>query len=423
MPRARATATARATASGTRNRLRAAPAPAPVPIATRGVYIVVDEGHRLKNMNCALVREVKRYESAGRMILTGTPLHEWFSFPRMMQRAAHARGSAVSRGSGRARERAVSCRAAALQRPRARRRPPTRRAPAPSPCNAPHTPAGARERAVSRHAAALQCPRAAPPPARPRTPAGRPAPPPAHACGFAFDGRRRHPRAARLSKPAARAYSQEPRLLARYKYGVDVCNLTSKNNRMKHKVMLPSTMERIPDLLMLFFGNTSQTALPQPPLDPALEPPVFSPFMGSTITSTNPQATYTHFSFGSTPHGPAPGALHSPPSPLGINSQQSTLSTQAGLNTAAYFLSSQALDGHDLYTFGTSGSENPPNEDGESYQEQPWNLPPDDDEPDNNAHTSGIGSLNTTVHDVGHRFFAVARRGTGVAWRASVARD
>ncbi|KAJ7877905.1 SNF2 family N-terminal domain-containing protein [Mycena olivaceomarginata] len=71
-------------------------------------YIVVDEGHRLKNMNCALVREIKRYSSAGRMVLTGTPLHnnlaelwsllnfilpdifsdveafqEWFSLPRM----------------------------------------------------------------------------------------------------------------------------------------------------------------------------------------------------------------------------------------------------------------------------------------------------------------------------------------------------
>ncbi|KAJ7906777.1 SNF2 family DNA-dependent ATPase, partial [Mycena leptocephala] len=71
-------------------------------------YIVVDEGHRLKNMHCALMREVKRYTSAGRMVLTGTPLHnnlaelwsllnfilpdifddvdafqEWFSLPRM----------------------------------------------------------------------------------------------------------------------------------------------------------------------------------------------------------------------------------------------------------------------------------------------------------------------------------------------------
>ncbi|KAJ7312620.1 P-loop containing nucleoside triphosphate hydrolase protein [Mycena albidolilacea] len=71
-------------------------------------YIVVDEGHRLKNMNCALVREIKRYSSAERILLTGTPLHnnlaelwsllnfilpdilsdveafqEWFSLPRM----------------------------------------------------------------------------------------------------------------------------------------------------------------------------------------------------------------------------------------------------------------------------------------------------------------------------------------------------
>lgn len=38
-------------------------------------YIVVDEGHRLKNLDCALMREIKKYPSAGRMILTGTPLH------------------------------------------------------------------------------------------------------------------------------------------------------------------------------------------------------------------------------------------------------------------------------------------------------------------------------------------------------------
>ncbi|KAF8182445.1 P-loop containing nucleoside triphosphate hydrolase protein, partial [Mycena galopus ATCC 62051] len=74
----------------------------------RFVYIVVDEGHRLKNMHCALMREIKRYSSAGRMVLTGTPLHnnlaelwsllnfiladifadvdafqEWFSLPRI----------------------------------------------------------------------------------------------------------------------------------------------------------------------------------------------------------------------------------------------------------------------------------------------------------------------------------------------------
>lgn len=38
-------------------------------------YIVVDEGHRLKNLHCRLIQEIKKYPSAGRMILTGTPLH------------------------------------------------------------------------------------------------------------------------------------------------------------------------------------------------------------------------------------------------------------------------------------------------------------------------------------------------------------
>lgn len=38
-------------------------------------YIVVDEGHRLKNSNSKLMQEIKKYPSAGRMILTGTPLH------------------------------------------------------------------------------------------------------------------------------------------------------------------------------------------------------------------------------------------------------------------------------------------------------------------------------------------------------------
>ncbi|KAG0045043.1 hypothetical protein BGZ83_009717 [Gryganskiella cystojenkinii] len=37
-------------------------------------YIIVDEGHRLKNMDCKLIRELKTYKSANRMLLTGTPL-------------------------------------------------------------------------------------------------------------------------------------------------------------------------------------------------------------------------------------------------------------------------------------------------------------------------------------------------------------
>ncbi|GAN03057.1 helicase [Mucor ambiguus] len=37
-------------------------------------YIVIDEGHRLKNMNCKLIRELKSYSSANRLLLSGTPL-------------------------------------------------------------------------------------------------------------------------------------------------------------------------------------------------------------------------------------------------------------------------------------------------------------------------------------------------------------
>lgn len=37
-------------------------------------YIVVDEGHRLKNFDSKLMREIKQYSSAARMVLTGTPL-------------------------------------------------------------------------------------------------------------------------------------------------------------------------------------------------------------------------------------------------------------------------------------------------------------------------------------------------------------
>ncbi|KAI0072353.1 hypothetical protein K474DRAFT_1667957 [Panus rudis PR-1116 ss-1] len=38
-------------------------------------FIVVDEGHRLKNMDCKLIQEIKALWSDARMILTGTPLH------------------------------------------------------------------------------------------------------------------------------------------------------------------------------------------------------------------------------------------------------------------------------------------------------------------------------------------------------------
>lgn len=38
-------------------------------------FIIVDEGHRLKNRNARLTRELKSYRSANRLILTGTPVH------------------------------------------------------------------------------------------------------------------------------------------------------------------------------------------------------------------------------------------------------------------------------------------------------------------------------------------------------------
>ncbi|PLW09074.1 hypothetical protein PCANC_23943 [Puccinia coronata f. sp. avenae] len=38
-------------------------------------FIVVDESHRLKNLECKLVQELKSYQSANRLLLTGTPLH------------------------------------------------------------------------------------------------------------------------------------------------------------------------------------------------------------------------------------------------------------------------------------------------------------------------------------------------------------
>ncbi|KAK9389256.1 P-loop containing nucleoside triphosphate hydrolase protein [Lipomyces mesembrius] len=37
-------------------------------------YIIIDEGHRIKNMNCKLIKELKSYNSANRLLLTGTPL-------------------------------------------------------------------------------------------------------------------------------------------------------------------------------------------------------------------------------------------------------------------------------------------------------------------------------------------------------------
>lgn len=37
-------------------------------------YIVVDEGHRLKNFDCKLLRELKQLHTANKLLLSGTPL-------------------------------------------------------------------------------------------------------------------------------------------------------------------------------------------------------------------------------------------------------------------------------------------------------------------------------------------------------------
>lgn len=37
-------------------------------------YLVVDEGHRLKNLNCRLIKDLKSFKTDNRLLLTGTPL-------------------------------------------------------------------------------------------------------------------------------------------------------------------------------------------------------------------------------------------------------------------------------------------------------------------------------------------------------------
>ncbi|RVX75954.1 hypothetical protein B0A52_00311 [Exophiala mesophila] len=85
-------------------------------------YIIVDEGHRLKNMNCKLIKELMSYNSANRLLITGTPLQnniaelwsllhfllpevfndldsfeKWFDFSSVIQDKANADGQSVKR--------------------------------------------------------------------------------------------------------------------------------------------------------------------------------------------------------------------------------------------------------------------------------------------------------------------------------------
>lgn len=45
----------------------------------RWKFIIVDEGHRLKNMECKLIRTLKSFDTANRLLLTGTPLQNQLS--------------------------------------------------------------------------------------------------------------------------------------------------------------------------------------------------------------------------------------------------------------------------------------------------------------------------------------------------------
>jgi SNF2 family DNA or RNA helicase len=43
-------------------------------------YIIIDEGHRIKNASCKLNAELKLYQSSHRLLLTGTPIQVRFGF-------------------------------------------------------------------------------------------------------------------------------------------------------------------------------------------------------------------------------------------------------------------------------------------------------------------------------------------------------
>lgn len=43
-------------------------------MAKQWKFLIVDEGHRLKNINCKLIQELKRINTSNRLLLTGTPL-------------------------------------------------------------------------------------------------------------------------------------------------------------------------------------------------------------------------------------------------------------------------------------------------------------------------------------------------------------
>lgn len=65
-------------------------------------YLIIDESHRIKNLNCVLIKELMSYKSANRLLLTGTPLQNnleelWsllnFLMPEIFNDRKHLLGS------------------------------------------------------------------------------------------------------------------------------------------------------------------------------------------------------------------------------------------------------------------------------------------------------------------------------------------
>lgn len=47
-------------------------------------YIIIDEGHRIKNASCKLNAELKQYQSTHRLLLTGTPIQVRVRFSQFL---------------------------------------------------------------------------------------------------------------------------------------------------------------------------------------------------------------------------------------------------------------------------------------------------------------------------------------------------
>ena len=56
-------------------------------------YVIVDEGHRLKNFNCKLLRELRQIPVDNKLLLTGLSIHNLLCLPTsLLQLAVPALG-------------------------------------------------------------------------------------------------------------------------------------------------------------------------------------------------------------------------------------------------------------------------------------------------------------------------------------------